>query len=1102
MMVNMQNANTQKITPLVSKKIEFFQDVIQKTILNVQKNKVLDILGVSDINICLHKLSILNEKMRTMIESLNQNQNDGVVHHLQLINNELSALLKVYGTESLEDMLVVCFGNNCSITNNEKENEKYNLLKKYFHPTGYKVLNNACKNSQKDTTTTDPSSPLTKNLECSDNFLNSKKFHNKVYGIKLYIQNKSLNKNLVIFGIIDDVMIDFLDNQYIHEIKENIFKYIPSDKNFQKETFEKFVKSLTLKDYMTNSRHQDIYSKFIGYSTNYKMMKQRNLSQIVKDFITADLYSKRNTIIQLLIHSSNNSCENSYYAYLLYDLLSNDKSSAVVDTVEQTTLFDSFPWSIKQYFRDAMSMTVQYTADLSNFDMNKIPIEQQICLLKAPETVKEKAMIKLKEVKSKTEDSGSKARQYLDGLLKIPFGIYKKEPILYEMDDIKRNFKELQETNCFTNIPKKEKYTSVEIVNFVNTMREEICVPSVINTESTSLNSYTFQQFFQKLDELDKTGLVEVCQKINEVIVEDKLDFKKLKTSGKTKTALKMDIIKFSEHHKTKLSVLYELCNKEETITVATAIATAITTAKTKTNNDEGVLTKEINRVEDKLNNINNYIVSVNKTLDEAVHGHKKAKQQVERIIGQWINGQQDGYCFGFEGPPGVGKTSLAKRGLSHCLKDENGESRPFAMIQMGGDSNGSTLHGHNYTYVGSTWGSIVQILMDKKCMNPIIFIDEVDKISKTEHGREIVGILTHLLDPTQNDVFQDKYFNGIDLDLSNALFILSYNDPESIDKILLDRIHRIKFGVISLDEKLVIAKTYMLPEIYEKMGLENVIIMDDETLKFIIENYTCEAGVRKLKQCLFEIVGEINIDVLKKREDGESKESKYKDLPINISIDNIKNKYFKDKHEMIIKKVSKESKVGLANGMWANQVGQGGTLPVEAKFFPCDKFLGLKLTGMIGDVMNESANVALSVAWNLTPKTVQKELSKKYNNAVCKQGIHIHFPEGSVSKDGPSAGSCITSVIYSLLNNLKIRSNIALTGEITLNGQVTAIGGLDLKILGSMKAGVNTFLFPKENEKDYKQLLEKYEKTETLKGVTFHSVEIIEEVFQHIFDK
>ena len=161
----------------------------------------------------------------------------------------------------------------------------------------------------------------------------------------------------------------------------------------------------------------------------------------------------------------------------------------------------------------------------------------------------------------------------------------------------------------------------------------------------------------------------------------------------------------------------------------------------------------------------------------KSVYGHENAKIEIEKIIGQWINGENKGYCFGFEGCPGVGKTSLAKKGIADCLKDEDGVSRPFSFIKIGGDSNGSTLHGHNYTYVGSTWGSIVQILMDTQIMNPIIYIDEVDKISKTENGKELIGILTHLLDFSQNDSFQDKYFNGVNIDLSKVLFILSYND-------------------------------------------------------------------------------------------------------------------------------------------------------------------------------------------------------------------------------------------------------------------------------------------------------------------------------------
>ena len=168
---------------------------------------------------------------------------------------------------------------------------------------------------------------------------------------------------------------------------------------------------------------------------------------------------------------------------------------------------------------------------------------------------------------------------------------------------------------------------------------------------------------------------------------------------------------------------------------------------------------------------------------------------------------------------------------------------------------------------MGSTWGKVVDILIDSKCMNPIIFIDELDKVSKTENGKEIIGILTHLIDPTQNDKFQDKYFTGIDLDLSKALFVFSYNDVNLIDRILLDRIHRIKFDFLSLNDKIEIVMKFILPEIYAKMGLENIIDVGSEVIEYIIETYTNEPGVRKLKELLFEILGEININILKKAE-------------------------------------------------------------------------------------------------------------------------------------------------------------------------------------------------------------------------------------------
>jgi hypothetical protein len=222
---------------------------------------------------------------------------------------------------------------------------------------------------------------------------------------------------LILCGVVDDVLLNCFNEDYIIIKKKSLFKNIPNDPIFFEEQFKKFVESLTLKELLIYS-NDELYNKFVGYNNQVLLIKQKPISQVVKEFLGSQLYTQRSMLIQLLIKYDNP--EFQYLAYLLYDLLSND-TNGNIDTIEQTVLYDSFPWPIKKYFRDAMKSTINYTNNLSNIDHNKIPLEQQICLMKVSETVKEKAMTKLKEVKSKSDDSGSKARQYLEGLLNIPF---------------------------------------------------------------------------------------------------------------------------------------------------------------------------------------------------------------------------------------------------------------------------------------------------------------------------------------------------------------------------------------------------------------------------------------------------------------------------------------------------------------------------------------------------------------------------------------------------------------------------------------------------------------------------------------------------------
>ena len=254
------------------------------------------------------------------------------------------------------------------------------------------------------------------------------------------------------------------------------------------------------------------------------------------------------------------------------------------------------------------------------------------------------------------------------------------------------------------------------------------------------------------------------------------------------------------------------------------------------------------------------FISMTYRNLDKAIYGHKEAKTHILQVIGKWIkNPDSGGNVLAIQGPMGNGKTTLVKDGISKVL------NRPFAFIALGGASDSSFFDGHSFTYEGSHWGRIVQILQESKCMNPIIYFDELDKVSDTSKGEEIIHMLTHLTDPSQNSLFQDNYFPGIDLDLSKALFIFSYNDESRVNKILKDRMYVIHTKGFKPDDKLKISREYLLPELLSIFGFkEEEILFTDEILKEIIEKYTGgEEGVRNLKRCLETIISKINIYML-----------------------------------------------------------------------------------------------------------------------------------------------------------------------------------------------------------------------------------------------
>ena len=1071
---NKQKQKTDGIMNILHNKNTIIQDIIRNTILSINHKKLEGIFSNNDSILSISILTDLYSKTNTINDQLSNIQNnktDEIIESLQKVIDKLSVIICGFGTNYINDLLFISFGSEFknTIASTSILQSKYDLIQKCITPIGYKIIqwnkkkvhnhkNILCENK---ITEDDIKLEDYNTLECFDVEPGLESFTQNVYGVRVILHNERTRKTLVISGIVDDIHIECISNNYISARLEELEKLTIGRESTEQPLIRNIISTITLKDILIHG-NGDIIKKMITLLTDVKTIKQKKIEITINAFLELDLYSKRNMLMNLLMFDNDTDIQ--YISYLLYEILSVESSDN--DKTDQTIIYNSLPWKIKTNFKETIKDTMRTATERMNkYDINQISLEQQIYLMKADEKVKEKAILKLKEIRGKPDEMGLKAKQYIEGLLKIPFNIYREEPSL----------KQIKTINTWI----------IRIISIIKLLFPEFTILEKDNYTLLEINNN-----IKYINQFVRKNILETIKRMSEVLNVKQLNIliQKINTYKKTNKEMRLTIT--NQTKSSQLSKLYEFVTSisHTDNIILYELFDMVTNDNTLSliyvKNELRLLNTDITKVQDNINNIMN-------VLDESIYGHKHAKNQIMKVIGQWMSGEQSGYCFGFEGNPGIGKTSLSKKGLSLCLKGDNGEPRPFSFIALGGSCNGSTLEGHSYTYMNSTWGRIVDILMESKCMNPIIYIDELDKVSKTETGREIIGIFTHLIDQTQNDSFQDKYFSGIDIDLSKALFIFSYNDPEQIDKVLLDRIHRIKFENLTTTEKVVIVNRFILPEINKKMGFKNVVLLTDEIIEHIIDKYTMEPGVRKLKELLFDLYGEINLDILKNN-DTEL------ELPIKITTELLESKYLSKYHKMTEKKIHISPIIGTINGLWANSLGRGGIIPIQTMLYPSSIFLDLRLTGLQGDVMKESMNVAKSLAWNLTPNSIKKKLITQFSETKC-QGLHIHCPEGSTSKDGPSAGAAITTAIYSLFNNKKINNTIAITGEINLQGEVTAIGGLDMKIMGGIKAGVKTFIYPKENARDCREWKSNNDDLLYM-DIQFHEVSTIQDVFKFVF--
>ncbi|MCG7872012.1 MAG: endopeptidase La [Candidatus Thiodiazotropha lotti] len=452
------------------------------------------------------------------------------------------------------------------------------------------------------------------------------------------------------------------------------------------------------------------------------------------------------------------------------------------------------------------------------------------------------------------------------------------------------------------------------------------------------------------------------------------------------------------------------------------------------------------------------------KTLDKDHYGLEDVKERILEFLALGImKGQIAGSIILLVGPPGVGKTSIG-----HSIAEALG--RKFYRFSVGGIRDEAEIKGHRRTYIGAMPGKFIQAMKDAGTENPVIMLDEIDKIGASYHG-DPASALLEVLDPEQNSDFLDHYLD-LRFDLSKVLFICTANQLDTIPRPLLDRMETISLSGYIASEKLQIARKYLVPRQLDRAGLKRRDIkLNSPVLRAIIEGYARDAGVRRLEKQIGKIVRKAVVKIL----EGAKK-------PIDITLDNLKDylggPLFKDERNL--------SGAGVVTGLAWTAMG-GATLNIEA--VATHEFnRGFKLTGQLGDVMRESAEIAYGYIVS------HAEEFKVDQSFFQKAFIHLHVPAGATPKDGPSAGITMASALLSLARNKPVR-NIAMTGELTLTGQVFPVGGIREKVIAARRAGIRELILPEDNRSDYEEVPDHIQK-----GLKVHFASVYEDVVPLLF--